>query len=197
MRIPLLVTIAFLFSIQTARAGEIDWQLDKNHSEIGFWVRHLGLSKVRGRFKEFDAPVIKADAKTGKISAVEAIAKTASIDTDNGKRDDHLRSDDFFAAARHPDLRLELESIKWKGDDFTGQVTLTMRGVSKTVPFEGELVGTHEVDFGGRQLRAGYQLSAKISRKAFGLRFNKLAEGVAVVGDEVTIQIDVQIWRKL
>ena len=197
MKKTILSIVSVFLWASVAQAGSVAWSVDKAHSEVSFKVRHLGLSNVRGHFNEFDATTM-ADAKTGKITSVEATAKTASVDTGMEKRDGHLQSDDFFNAAKYPTLKAKLTSIKWKGDNFTAQATLTLRDITKKVTFKGELIGTHKVNFGsGDQLRAGYQAETKINRKEFGLKFNSLAEGVSVVSDEVTIILDIQIYRSL
>ncbi|HEY3546837.1 MAG TPA: YceI family protein [Propionicimonas sp.] len=176
----------------SAHAKEAEWHLDKAHTSIGFSVRHLGLSTVRGELKDFDATIL-ADGATGRIVSVKAAAKAGSIDTGNEKRDSHLRSDDFFAADKFPTLSFATKSIQWNGAQFTAVVELTIRDVTKPVTFTGEVIGPRTLDFGdGKQLRVGYSAKAKINRKDFGLRFNKIAEGVAVVADEVEITIDLQ-----
>lgn len=176
-----------------AAAQPVQWKLDENHSHIGFTARHLAFAKVRGEFDEFDAKVT-ADAKTGKLTALEATVATKSVDTGNAKRDKHLRSDDFFAADKHPQMKLVLKKIKWKGNSFTATVALTIRGITKDVKFEGELLGVKSVNFGnGAHPRAAYEASATIDRKDFGLEFNGLAEGIAIVGDEVEITLEAEL----
>jgi polyisoprenoid-binding protein YceI len=151
---------------------------------------------VRGEFKSFSAKV-QADAKTGKITALEAEADAKSVDTGNAKRDDDLRSDNFFNAAKHPKLKLVLKSIKWNGNAFTATCALTIRDVTKDVTMTGELLGVQTVNFGrGPQLRAAYEATTKINRKEFGLKFNGLAEGVSIVGDEVELDLEVELTKK-
>lgn len=180
-----------------AEAKPAKWNMDKDHSEIGFAVRHLGITNTKGKFREFDAQV-EADGDTGKLTSIVATAQAKTVDTDNSKRDDHLRSDDFFNAAEYPVLTFESKSFKWDGNDFTALVDMTIRNVTKPVTFKGELIGTHKVNFGdGEQIRAGYTATATINRQEFGLRFNKLAEGVSVVADQVKITIEIEMSRKL
>jgi polyisoprenoid-binding protein YceI len=137
---------------------------------------------------------VRADPKTGKISALDAAVETASVDTGIEKRDTHLKSDDFFAAEKFPQMRLKLKSIKWSGNKFTAKVDLTIRDVTKEVPFKGELLGVHMVNFGqGPQDRAGYEATSTISRKEFGLKYSAITEGLSVVGDEVTLDLDTEI----
>jgi polyisoprenoid-binding protein YceI len=176
----------------TAGAAASEWNLDVGHSHVGFTARHLAFAKVRGEFTKFSG-TLHADAKTGKLTSFEAKIEAKSVDTGVNKRDDHLRSDDFFAAAKHPTITAKSKSIQWKGDKFTAIVALTIRGITKDVKFEGEQLGLKTVNFGkGAHLRTAYEASATINRKDFGLRFGGLAEGVAIVGDEVEIQIEAE-----
>lgn len=171
----------------------VEWTLDASHSQIGFVARHLGFSKATGHFKKF-AAVVRADPKTGKISTLEATAETASIDTGIEKRDAHLRSDDFLNAEKFPQLKIAMKSIKWNGTKFTAQADLTIRDVTKTVPFKGELLGVHNVNFGqGLTTRAGYEATATISRKEFGLKWNMVTEGLSVVADPIQIELAAEI----
>ena len=171
----------------------VEWTLDASHSSIGFVARHLGFSKASGQFKKF-AGVVKADPKTAKLSSLEATAETASIDTGIEKRDAHLRSDDFLNAEKFPQLKLVTKSIKWNGNKFTAQADLTIRDVTKTVPFKGELLGVHNVNFGqGLTMRAGYEATATISRKEFGLKWNMVTEGLSVVADPIQIELAAEI----
>jgi polyisoprenoid-binding protein YceI len=170
----------------------VDWNLDPGHSHVGFMVKHLGFSKVEGMFKKYSA-TIKADPKTAKITALEATADTASIDTGVEKRDAHLRSDDFFNAAQYPQLKIKLKSIAWNGKKFTAKTDLTIRDVTKEVPFKGELLGVQTVNFGqGAHQRAAYEASATINRKEFGLKYSGLAEGLAIVSDPVEIKLAIE-----
>lgn len=170
----------------------VEWSLDPAHSHISFTTRHL-VSKATGQFKKYNA-VIKADPKTAKLVSLEATIDAASIDTGIEKRDTHLRSDDFFAVDKYPQLKLVTKSIKWNGNKFTAQADLTIRDVTKSVPFKGELLGVHAANFGqGEHTRAGYEATATINRKDFGLKFAAVNEGIALVGDEVTIDLTAEL----
>jgi polyisoprenoid-binding protein YceI len=171
----------------------VEWALDPAHSHIGFTAKHLGFSKVQGQFKKFSAPVFRADPKTGKLTALEATADTASVDTGIEKRDGHLRSDDFFNSAQFPLLKLKLKSIKWNGNKFTAKTDLTIRDVTKEVPFKGELLGVHPVNFGqGLHQRLAYEAAGTISRKEFGLKYAAVVEGLSVVSDDIAIDFSVE-----
>lgn len=180
-----------------AAAEPVEWQLDKAHTKVGFVATHLGFSKVDGHFNKFDAK-IKADDKTGKITSLEATAYTDSVDTGIAKRDGHLKSNDFFLAKKYPKLTLTTRSIKWRGDSFTAKASLTLRGVTQPVTLKGKLLGKGRANLGaGDQIHAGYEAKTTISRKKFGLKFSKVSEGLAVVGDEVEIVLNAEIVRKL
>ncbi|HKP60542.1 MAG TPA: YceI family protein, partial [Polyangiales bacterium] len=176
-----------------AKPGPVEWTLDAGHSRVAFVARHLGFSKVEGQFKKFTATVT-ADSKTGKISALEATADVASVDTGIEKRDTHLKSDDFFNAAQFPQLKLVLKSITWQGNKFTAKADLTMRDITKPVTLKGELLGVHTVNFGqGPTMRAGYEATTKVSRKDFGLKYAAVTEGLAIVGDEIELKLAAEI----
>lgn len=177
----------------TGADKSVEWTYDPAHSHIGFIARHLGFSKVEGQFKK-SAATIKADPKTAKITALEATAEAASIDTGIEKRDTHLKAEDFFAADKYPQLKLVLKSIKFTGNKFTANADLTIRDVTKTVPFKGELLGVHPANFGqGQHLRAGYEATATINRKDFGLSWSMVTEGIAVVADNIQLDLGIEM----
>jgi polyisoprenoid-binding protein YceI len=193
LKLTLPLAVAMLFVSASAHAQSIPWTMDTNHSTVGFTARHLGFTKVHGQFKKI-AATIEADAKTAKITKLEAQAETKSVDTGVEKRDNDLRSDNFFNADKFPMLKLVLKSIQWKGNKFTANVALTLRDVTKDVKFEGELVGVQTINFGqGPHQRAAYEAHATINRKDFGLKFSGLAEGVAIVSDNVDINIEIEM----
>jgi len=190
--IPLFLLALNVQAAETATT----WQLDKAHSDIGFWVKHLGVSKVKGNFKQFDA-VIEAGAD-GKITSVSADTIVDSIDTGIEKRDGHLKSPDFFDSAKFPKITLKSKKITWSGNNVSVETDFTMKGVTRTVVFTGEFLGAQKADFGqGAQLHAGYSLKGKLNRQDFGLAFNMLAEGTAIVGDEINLEIEVEIVQAI
>ncbi len=195
-RILWLALPVLLFSLNV-HAAPVEWNLDNVHTSVGFSVKHLAISKTNGEFKDFDAKIM-ADAETGKVTSLTATAKTASIFTGNEQRDKHLRSPDFFDAARFPELKVVTRSVEIKGDQVVAKADLTIHGVTRPVTFTGEHYGVQKADFGqGPTLRSGYSLKAEIKRQDFGLNFNMLVEGVSAVGDKVTILIDAEIYRSL
>ncbi len=177
-------------------AAPVEWEVDPSHSRVGFWVKHLGITKVRGDFKQFEAKVM-ADAKTGKIEALDATVKTASVNTENERRDNHLRSDDFFNSDKFPDMKLKLKKITWNGNNFSAEVDLTIRGTTKPVSFTGEQAAVQKVNFGnGPRVQTAYSATAKINRKDYGLNWAKVVEAVPVVGDDVAIELEIEMGRK-
>jgi polyisoprenoid-binding protein YceI len=185
--------IASLFFAVPAFAKPVEFKLDKAHSTIGFTARHLAISKVPGTFGAFKVKAT-ADDKTGHVSKIAVIIEVASIETGIGKRDMHLRATDFFDAKRFPKAVFTSTDVSVKGDEVVAIGTLLIKGVEKKVTFKGEFLGARSIDFGsGAKTRAGYSLSAAINRKDFGLNFNRLINGTAVVSDRVKITVDLEI----
>ena len=189
---PLLIVASLWLLAAAAHAQPAAWTMDPVHSHVGFTARHLGFAKVRGEFKTFSVKV-EADDK-GKISKLSAEADAKSVDTDVAKRDEHLRSDDFFNAEKFPKLKMVLKTIKWSGNKFDAVVALTIRDITKDVKFEGELLGVQTVNFGqGAHQRAAYEATATIKRQEFGLKFAAVAEGISIVGEEVEIHLQMEV----
>ena len=170
--------------------------IDAAHTEVGFKVKHLLVSNVRGRFAKFDGK-IELNEKDVTKSVVDVTIDVNSINTGNEKRDGHLKSPDFFDAAKHPSMTFKSTKVEDAGGGklkVTGD--LTIRGTTKKVVLDVEGPTAEVKDPWGNKKR-GVSASAKISRKAFGLRWNKLTEaGGAVVGDEVTILLEVELNAK-
>jgi polyisoprenoid-binding protein YceI len=183
-----------LLAATPAAATEVEWNLDKAHSSVGFSVRHLGVSKVKGEFSDYSATV-KGD-ETGKLTVVEATIKTTSVDTGIKKRDDHLRSDDFFNAEKFPDLKVKLKKAEYKGGEVTVTADITIRDKTKTITLTGEFNPAKKLDIGyGPQFHTGYSLKGKLNRQDFGLKFNAIAEGTSVVADDVDLLIEAEFQR--
>jgi polyisoprenoid-binding protein YceI len=163
--------------------------IDPAHSMMLFKVRHLGLSTVTGRFAKFTG-TFQLDPATGQAGSASLKIETASVNTDNERRDGHLRSPDFFAADSFPQISFESTRIeKVSGSKYRMIGNLTMRGVTKPVTLEGELAGTRQTPQGWL---AAVNLSGTVKRKEFGLMWDRLTEGVAVVSDDVTLQLEIE-----
>lgn len=187
-RFTLLPILTLLMTLTFAQAA--DYMLDKAHSHVEFKVKHMMISNVSGDFKDFDA-VIAYDEKGKKLTKLEGTVQVASIDTGIEKRDNHLRSDDFFAADKHPKMTFKM--TKADGDSVTGD--LTIRGVTKTVTLDMDFGGVATDPWGNE--RMGFELNGKINRKDFGLSWNKALEtGGVLVGDTVKITIAIEAIKK-
>lgn len=162
------------------------WNLDPSHSEVGFVVRHAGISKVRGKF-EFVQASLSSDADlNGKVSAT---VKADTFNSGDENRDGHIKSADFLDVENHPTLEFEGEIHK---DTMSG--VLTIRGVSQEVEFEINDAGTAIDPFGN--LRAGFEATTTINRKDFGLTWNAALEtGGFLVSDKVSITLDVSFIK--
>jgi len=164
------------------------------HSDIGFSVRHLMISKVRGRFQKWSGALLIDDADLTN-SKVEASIEAASIDTKEQQRDDHLRSPDFFDAANHPVLTFQSTRLeKASEDEYKVLGNLTIRGVTKEVALTVEFLGRSKDPWGG--LRMGFSAKTSIDRRDFGLIFNMPLEGGGVVvGDRVEIVLEIEVVK--
>ena len=169
------------------------WTLDPTHSEITFKVKHLMISNVKGEFKNFSATVEGDDLEKAKI---KASIDSSSVFTNNGDRDNHLKSADFFDAENYKELAFESKSLK-KVDDDEYKLTgiLTIKGVSKEVTFDVEFGGTNKDPWGNE--KAGFSIDGKINRKEWGLNWNAALEsGGVLVSEDVKIQAEVQFVKQ-
>jgi polyisoprenoid-binding protein YceI len=181
----------FTASILCASAFAADYTLDNSHSSVGFSVKHLMVSNVKGKFKAFDSS-FTIDEKTNKLTKLEGTADTATVDTDIQKRDDHLRSADFFDAAKYPKMKFVMTKytpLKAGKAKIAGN--LTIKNTTKPIVFDAE-VSKAVQDMAG-DTRVGISLSSQINRKDFGLNWNKTLEaGGFVVGDEIKISVELE-----
>ena len=166
----------------------VTWRIDTTHSELSFRVRHL-VSRVRGGFNRWGGTIV-ADPANLAGGSVTVEIETASIDTNNERRDNHLRTSDFFLADSFPTITFRSTRIERSGDAAKIHGTLTMRGVTKPVVLEGELLGATKTAQGKN--RIGFEASTTIDRLDYGVAWNRAAEGGGVtLGDEVTITMTV------
>ena len=167
------------------------WNIDATHSTIGFAIRHMVFSKVRGRFLKYTGAIQLDDDDPSK-SWVEVAIDAASIDTGTAQRDNHLRSADFFDVERFPELRFRSTRVEDVGGGRLRVIgELTIRDTTREVALDAESAG-RGVDPWGNQ-RIGFVAKTSIDRKDFGLAWNQLLEaGGVLVGDRVDIELDVQ-----
>ena len=192
MRFITKITSALLLTFSLANASE--YVIDESHTNVGFSVKHMMITNVKGDFKTYDAN-IDFDKDKKVFNVLKASIDTASINTSNEKRDEHLRSDDFFASEKFPKMTFEMTSYEVDGDEGKMSGNLTIRGITKPVTLKVEDIATIK-DFKGLN-RVGFSLEGKINRLDYDLKWNKALEfGGVAVGDEVKIIIDVEAVEK-
>lgn len=167
------------------------WVLDTAHSAVHFTVRHMMFSKVRGSFTRFSG-ALEFDPDAPESLSASARIEAASVDTREPKRDDHLRSADFFDADNHPELSFRTRAGKRDADGtYRLAGDLTIRGVTRPIELTVEYLGTGKDPWGNA--RVGFSATASVQRKEFGLMWNQVLEaGGVLVGDTVEIALDVQ-----
>lgn len=160
------------------------YSVDVSHSSVGFKVKHMMISTVSGNFSGFSGSY---DLDKGKLKSLTGTVKTSTINTGIVKRDDHLRSADFFDVATYPEMTFVMTSQK--GKKVTGN--LTMHGITKAVTMDVDMGGEITDPWGNQ--RSGFVLNGVVKRKEFGLNWNKAIEsGGVVVGDDVKMTIEVE-----
>jgi polyisoprenoid-binding protein YceI len=185
MKIVSFTLLSFLSSFSLLAVESLE--VDKAHSEVHFSIRHMMVARVKGEFGKFEANVLMDGDK---LSSVTATIPVESIDTDNEKRDDHLRSADFFNIEEYPNITFE--STEVKGDKLIGNLTIldTTKEVELDLEFLGPVVGPWG------KTRYGLNLEGEIDRTEFGLTWNKALEtGGVVVGDTVRLAISVELMK--
>lgn len=166
------------------------WILDPSHSEVSFKVKHMMISTVTGHFDEFEAS-IETEQEDFKNAEMRFSAKVDSINTKNSDRDAHLKSEDFFNAAAHPEL--SFTSTAFDGEKLTGKITL--RGVTKEITLEVDYNGIVEDPYG--QTKAGFEFSGSLNRKDFELSWSAVTEaGNVVVSDKVKLIVNAQFIKQ-
>ncbi|HEX4753580.1 MAG TPA: YceI family protein [Solirubrobacterales bacterium] len=165
------------------------WRIDPAHSKIGFAVKHMGVATVRGEFGQFEGSLeVGTDLASSKATGT---VQTASVDTNQEPRDNHLRSADFFEVDKYPELTFSSTSIE-RVDDETVKITgdLTMHGETHSIELEAELGGVETGPEG--ETRTGLEVTGQLSRKEWGMKFNAaLGSGNAVVSDKVKLTLDI------
>ena len=165
------------------------WTIDTSHSEVGFTVRHLMVSKVRGNFSNFEGTITIGEDPLA--SSVTAEVDLSSINTRDEGRDEHLRSADFFEVEKYPKMTFASTSVAPKGSRFDVTGDLTIKGITRPVVLSLEFNGVSTDPWGGT--RAGFSAETEINRKDFGVDFNiPLDGGGVVVGDAVKVVLEVE-----
>lgn len=171
------------------------WVIDPVHSEIQFKVKHLMITTVTGYFKSFNLEVETDGDDFTTASRIEFTADIDSINTNNEQRDTHLKSDDFFNAEQHKQLRFVGKKYEGSGEDYKLHGDLTIRDITKPVTLNVEYGGIVVDPYG--QTKAGFTVDGKISRKEFNLMWNAVTEaGQVVVSDEIKLHCEVQLVKQ-
>ena len=165
------------------------WTIDASHSEVGFSVRHLMVSKVKGNFERFEGAITIGDDPLD--SSVQVEVDLSSINTRDEQRDGHLRSGDFFAVDTHPKMTFVSTKVEPAGSDYRVTGDLTIKGTTRPVVLDLEFNGVHPDPWGGT--RSGFSATTEISRKDFGVDFEiPMDGGGVVVGDKITVGLEVE-----
>lgn len=182
-----MTTTAPTIEIPGYRAGT--WTIDPTHSEVGFQIRHLMISKVKGKFERFNATFVTAENPLE--SSVTASAEVASVNTNEPNRDAHLRTGDFFEAETYPTIDFVSTGVRVEKGDFKVDGDLTIRGITKPVTFDFDFGGFGGDPYGN--YKGGASAKAVINREDFGLMYNAALEtGGVLLGDQVTITLELQ-----
>jgi polyisoprenoid-binding protein YceI len=182
-----MTTTASTIEIPGYRAGT--WKIDTAHSEVGFSIRHIMISKVKGKFERFDATFVTAENPLD--SSVTASAEVASITTNEPNRDAHLRTGDFFEAETYPTIDFVSTGVRVEDGDFKIDGNLTIRGIAKRVTFDFDFGGFGGDPFGN--YKGGATAKTVINREDFGLSYNAALEtGGVLLGEKVTITLELE-----
>jgi polyisoprenoid-binding protein YceI len=171
------------------------WTIDPMHSDVGFAVRHLMISKVRGRFDSFEGQIVTGTDLLN--SSVTATIDLTSIDTNNKQRDDHIRSADFFEVDKYPTMTYRSTGLRRDGDEYILEGELTLKGVTRPVPLKLEVNGFGPDPFAAdpaKGARAGFTATGEINRTDFGISFNGPIPGSngLALGEKVQIVIEIE-----
>jgi polyisoprenoid-binding protein YceI len=164
------------------------WTIDPVHSEVGFSVRHMMVSKVRGKFDTFSGELVTDEDPLK--SSVTAEIELASINTGTEQRDNHIRSVDFFEVEKHQKMTYHSTGIQVVDGEYVLDGELTLKGVTRNVPLKLELNGFGPDPYGGT--RAGFTATGEINRSDFGVNFGLGEGGGVVVSDKVTLQLEIE-----
>lgn len=176
--------------------SQINWNIDPTHSNVGFKVKHMMFTNVKGSFTDYTATATTENENDLTNATLAFEAKTASINTENADRDNHLKSADFFEADVYPSIKFDSTSITDKGGNkYTIEGNLTIKDVSKPIKFNAEYSGKLTDPWGNT--KSGLILEGAINRKDFGLNWNSALEtGGVLVGAEVKFDIEVQFVKQ-
>ena len=185
-----MLSLLIVSPVKMVYAEMARYNVDPDHSTVGFSVTHMTVSKTTGRFMDFTG-FIEMDTDSMTVKAIEANIKTESVNTNHKKRDEHLKTEDFFDVKKYPAMTFKMKSYHKTGDEYTVIGDLTLHGVTKEISLVGNLNGVNKDPWGN--MRAGFTAKGKINRKDFGINWNKVLDnGGLLVGDEVLLTLDIE-----
>jgi polyisoprenoid-binding protein YceI len=190
--LPAVLTLAMILG-SGSLVAQGTWKNDKAHSQAKFSVTHMLISEVAGAFKDFDVTVVQPGKEDFSGSTVQAVIKTASVSTDNDRRDNHLRSDDFFNAEKYPEIKFISTSFEKTGTD-TYKITgnLTIRDTTKQVVLDAKMLGAVDA-WGGKHV--GFKATTTINRFDYNVRWDKtLDAGGLIVSKNVDITLFLELF---
>ena len=196
MKITRSIVVGVITILTGTTAFALDtYKVDPAHSTIGFSIDHLVINTVHGRFRQFDGSIAIDPDSGNALKEATATIQSKSIDTDISKRDDHLRSPDFFDAEKFPTITFEAKEVKKDGNQQVLAGKFTMHGVTKDVSLPVTVKGPIKDPWGNT--RIGLEVNTKLNRKDYGLTWNKALEaGGLMVGEDVTIQINAEFVKQ-
>jgi polyisoprenoid-binding protein YceI len=190
-QIILSLTAAAFLLLPCAKAAD-NYKIDPAHTRVGFSVRHLGISDVKGVFDEFEGALVLDE---GKLKEASATIQVKSVDTRVPQRDNHLRTADFFDAAKYPTITFKTKRIETKGDEVVMIADFTMRGVTKELRLPVTLSKPIKDPWGN--MRIGLEAKTKLNRKDYGINYNQVLEtGIQAVGEEVELEINAEAVKE-
>ena len=196
MRIIRIVTLGVAAVLMGTTAQALDtYKVDPAHTSVNFSIEHMVINTVHGRFRQFEGSITVDPDKGNALKGASGTIQAKSIDTDIERRDNHLRSPDFFDAEKFPTITFESTEIKKDGNDQLLVGKFTMHGVTKDVSLPFKLKGPIKGPLGNTIV--GLEVNAKLNRKDYGLTWNKAIEaGGLMVGEDVTIQVNAELVKQ-
>lgn len=186
----IMLGVASALALVTIAVSAASYQVDTVHSTVGFAIKHLGISEVHGDFTKFSGTIEYDAAKPEEFKASGTV-EVASINTGNKMRDDHLRSPDFFDAAKFPEIKFAVSSVQKEASGWVVKGQFTMHGVTKEIELHGELAGPIQDPMG--KTRIGITAATTLNRQDYGLTFNKtLDKGGLMIGNDVKISLNIE-----
>jgi polyisoprenoid-binding protein YceI len=193
--VPCLLLVVGLLGASPLQAETARYNVDTDHTVVGFKVAHMVVSKTTGRFTDFTG-FVEMDPDTKTFKAIEADIRTASVNTNHEKRDIHLKSPDFFNVEKFPTMTYRMTSVTRDGDRYVAKGNLTLLGVTKEVVLTGTFNGVQTKDLYG-MTRVGFSATGKLNRKDFGMVWNKVLDnGGLAIGDEVEVMLEVECIKE-